>query len=200
MPGSYKKLSAYKMNATADLRSDYATLKNRAALDNLEEEKIWGKISDGSLKPFSNYRQLLQMLVHRINRTWVLRGALEPHGLHVQDLSFHTHGEMEDFTGLTSISLDTIRKAKTKKLSHKNTSFAGEDFDNSILEDSKNDYCVVSLILFYMKNHVEIDYKGKFFLHSFGPKQIEERAKKGIFMLGNTERPFGLNFFNQLEN
>ena len=59
MPGSYKKLSAYKMNATADLRSDYATLKNRAALDNLEEEKIWGKISDGSLKLFSNYQQLL---------------------------------------------------------------------------------------------------------------------------------------------
>ena len=53
MPGSYKKLSAYKMNATADLRSDYATLKNCAASDNLEEGKNWAKISDGSLKPFS---------------------------------------------------------------------------------------------------------------------------------------------------
>ena len=73
MPGSYKKVAAYKMNATADLRTDYATLKNRALSDNQEEAKIWAKLDDGSLDPFSNYHQLLMLLVHRINCTWVLK-------------------------------------------------------------------------------------------------------------------------------
>jgi hypothetical protein len=138
------------------------------------------------------------LLVHRINRTWVLRGALEPHGLFVSDLTFHLHGVNEEFTGLTSISLETIRKAKTKKLSMGNTNFVGEDFDNSILQDSKNKYCVVSMILFYMKTHMSSQYEGKFFLHKCGEKERKIRDANGDKRLGDEKRPFGIYYFNNL--
>ena len=85
-----------------------------------------------------------------------------------------------------------------KRLSLGNTNFVGEDFDNSILEDSKNKYCVVSLILFYNMNHVESDYTGKFFLHKCTVPEQAEREKVGNFKLADQEKPFGLSYFNKL--
>ena len=88
------------------------------------------------------------ILVHRINCTWVLHGVLEPSRLLVGDLSFHFHEKDNKFKGLVAITLESIRKAKNKRLSMGKTNLLDKEFDNSMLQDRKNKYCMVSIMLF----------------------------------------------------
>ena len=130
-------MAAFKFNATADLCANYAKLQHRAHVDTDEESKIWIQIENGTFQPFSNYHHLLMILVHRINRTWVLRGALEPSGLLVGDLSFHFHEKNNKFKVFMSITLESIRKAKNKQLSMGKTNLLDKEFDSSMLQDKK---------------------------------------------------------------
>ena len=128
----------------------------------------------------------------------MLRGALESYGLFFGDLTFFLQSVNSFISVLVSITLETIRKAKTKKLSMGKTSFVGEDFDDSILQDSKNKYCVVSIILSYIKTHMDPKYSGNCFLHKCGVKERKVREANGDKRLGDEKRPFGVYYFNNL--
>ena len=68
-----------------------------------------------------------------------------------------------------------------------------------MLQDKMNEYCVVSLIMFYVENHLPTDWEGPFFLQQ--AKAGELKTRKSLYDLteSDPEKPFVMNTFNTIQ-
>ena len=150
----------FKFNETSKVRVDYGTKKHRSATDKNDNKKLWAKLEDETLKPYQDYNHLMECLVYSVNRTWNLRGQIEPLNLKMPDF-FELHETGVHF-GLYSAEIISLRREKNGNLSFSNTSFV-LSFDDTVFEDRKNKYGVVTLMRYYIDKHLPIGHIGNFF-------------------------------------
>ena len=158
--GSYNFYWKKRFAATLLHRPRYGILEKHIACDKKEEAKIWDLLDTDSsvFTPYSNYKHLMEIMVFRILKTWLLRKMNESATLLPQDIAAGEH-KKGSFKGLNYVFIKRIKGEKMVKLSFEKT-MVREGTNTYILKGKMNEYCVVSSIMFYIENHLPTDWEG----------------------------------------
>ena len=148
------------------------------------------------MNPWSNYIDFLMLLVHRVLKTWMLRGQIVPASITVAHIKIFTH-ESGIFKSLKLVKINNLHTDKTSRLSLGNPTVR-KNLSREVYEYKKNKYCVFNLIEYMLENHIPLGYDGPFFLHKANKKVIQERKKNGNEMESNIDRRFGLLYFDKM--
>ena len=131
-------------------RPRYRILEKRAVWDEEEEAKILKRLDADPPVFTPNYDHLIEIIVFRILKTWLLRGMYKPVTLLALDVTTGEH-KNEPLKGLNHVCIKRFKGEKMVKLSFEKTSVR-ESTNTYMLQEKMKEYCVVSLIMFYIEN------------------------------------------------
>lgn len=136
-------------------------------------------------------------MVFRILKTWLLREMHEPVALLALDVTTGEH-KKGNTKGLNYVYIKGFKGDKMIKLSFEKTSMR-EGRNTYMLQEKMNKYCVVSLIMFYIENHLPTGWEGPLILQKAKVSKIKTRKSMYNQTESDPKKPFVMDTLNTVQ-